>query len=114
MRPYSGRTLRIDLTDDARETWPQVLVSSDTACQMQLRRLVERLADMGRLQSPKQIRDEGDGIWAIKARCGLRAYGYYDPHRRGVFVISHFVHKKRDKMDPADHAKARDNRNGRR
>jgi len=75
-----------------------------------MRRLVERLADFGKLQSPEQMRNEGDGIWAIKARCGLRAYGYYAPYQKGVFVISHFVHKKKNKMDPADHKRACDNR----
>lgn len=114
MRPYIGRKFTIELTDDARDTWPQVEATADNACLQQLRRLAERFADLGRLQSPNQIRDEGEGIWAIKARCGLRAYGYYDPHRRSIFVISHFIHKKKNKMDPADHQRAKDNRNGRR
>ena len=113
MRPYQGRHLCVELSDDARKTLP-AMQTADVACQKQLQRLVERFADMGQLQSPDQIRHEGDGIWAIKARCGLRAYGYYDTHRRNLFVISHFVHKKKQKMDPKDHKRAVDNRKGRR
>jgi hypothetical protein len=68
----------------------------------QLLRLIERLADFGKLHSPDQFNYETDGIFAIKARCGLRAYGWYHSQRRSVFVISHFIMKKKQKLNPID------------
>ena len=50
---------------------------------------------------------EGDGIFAIKATCGLRAYGWHDTHQgRRVFLISHVVLKRRQGLNPADKARA--------
>jgi hypothetical protein len=73
------------------------------ACPAQLVRLIQRLADIGRLNSPEQFVHEGDQIFAIKARCGLRAYGWFDTFKdRRVFVVSHYILKRRQKLDPAD------------
>jgi hypothetical protein len=73
------------------------------ACVDQLVRLTERLADFGTLHSLDQFRYEGDRIYAIKARCGLRAYGWFDHHQgRRVFVISHYILKRRDRFDARD------------
>ena len=73
------------------------------ACPAQLVRLIKRLADFGKLHSRDQFRHEGNQIYAVKARCGLRAYGWFDSHEgRAAFVISHYILKKRDKFDPAD------------
>ena len=111
MEPYQGAEFLIELADDATDTWCEVQSTATPTCQVQLRRLIERFAEKGDLQSRVQMRNEGDGIYAIKANCGLRAYGYYHKKRRKVFVISHFVHKKSNKMRPADRERAVKNRN---
>lgn len=73
------------------------------ACPAQLVRLIKRLGDLGKLHSRDQFVHEGDGTYAIKTRCGLRAYGWFDRYRgRAAFVISHYILKKRQKFDPAD------------
>lgn len=73
------------------------------ACIQQLRALIQRFADTtpGRIFNKDRFRDEGDQVYAFKARCGLRAYGWYS-NRRGVFVIAHYVLKAKQKLDPAD------------
>jgi hypothetical protein len=73
------------------------------ACIAQLVRLIERLGDFSTLHSLDQFRYEGDRIYAIKARCGLRAYGWFDQYQgRAAFVISHYILKRRDRFDPRD------------
>ena len=112
MRPYVGNKLTIDFTDEARDSWPAVAATTPVECQALIRRLAERLADTGSLKSPEQFRHEGDGVYAIRARCGLRAYGYFDEHRRGHFVIALYRHKKKDKADPRDLELVKNIRNG--
>ena len=70
---------------------------------------------MGYLRSPDQFKHEGDKFYAIRARNGLRAYGWYANKKagaevRGIFVISHFILKKRDKLDPRDKEKMNESR----
>lgn len=73
------------------------------ACPAQLQRLTERLADFGKLHSREQFRHEGDQIYAIKARCGLRAYGWFGAHEgRAAFIISHYILKRRDQFSSRD------------
>ena len=56
---------------------------------------------------PVQMNSEGDGIFAVKTNCGLRAYGWFDSvEGRKAFIISHFVFKSRQKADPAELKKA--------
>ena len=81
---------------DAEEHIPP----NQSACIANMNALLRRLADHRKLSTPDQFRMEGEGIWAVKTRCGLRAYGFYA--RGGKFVISHFAMKQRQKMDPAD------------
>jgi hypothetical protein len=51
---------------------------------------------------------EGDGIFAIKATCGLRAYGWHAQHQgKRAFIISHVIMKDRRKLDTADRERAR-------
>lgn len=107
---YKGVTLEIVQTPDATECWKEVSANAPPNCVAQLLRLAKRLADSGKLRSPDQFNNEDDGFWAIKANCGLRAYGWYHSSRRGVFVISHFILKKKQKLSPSDTERMRQNR----
>jgi hypothetical protein len=103
-----GERLVIDQTPDAAQSWEEV--SREAECVGQLIRLAQRFADVGRLRSPDQFNNEGDGFWAIKAKCGLRAYGWFHSTRRKVFVISHFIIKKQPKLSLMDKERMRGNR----
>ncbi|MEW8341001.1 MAG: hypothetical protein AB2708_14205 [Candidatus Thiodiazotropha taylori] len=75
------------------------------ACIAQLRRLLKQLGDRGSLRSPDQCRNEGNDIYAIKANCGLRAYGWFDHDENtdtSLFVVGLCVLKKKQKMDQSD------------
>jgi hypothetical protein len=49
------------------------------------------------------MNSEGDGIFAVKATCGLRAYGWFcHVNSRRAFVVSHIVLKRKQQADPAD------------
>lgn len=108
---YKGQKLTIVWDDDAEKSLGAAeagVPGNQRACPVQLKRLIARLADFGELKNVSQFRNEGDGIWAIKARCGLRAYGFYMPG--GRFVVSHFVLKREDKMAKRDHELALENK----
>jgi hypothetical protein len=107
---YKGVSLEIDQTPDAAECWNEVSANATPNCVAQLLRLAKRLADVGSLRSPDQFNNEGDGFYAVKAECGLRAYGWYHSSRRGVFVISHFILKKTQKLSPSDKERMKRNR----
>jgi hypothetical protein len=110
---YSGAKFNIEFTDDAGSSLTDAeshVPPNQSACKAQLRRLLTQLADRGQLSSPDQWNTEQDGFFAVKARCGLRAYGWFHTHRRGVFVVSHFIFKTRQKLDPADIRRANGNR----
>lgn len=108
-----GAVLTIEFTDDAHTSLPQaeaLVPGSKTACKTQLQVVIRKLANVGKIFSQDQMRLEEDGIFALKARCGLRAYGWYHRKRRGVFVISHFIMKKTQKLDRKDLDRAKENR----
>ena len=107
---YEGEKFSIEGTQDAEASLQDVQNHASDSCIAQLWRLIERLADAGKLRSPDQFNHEGDGIYAVKAKCGLRAYGWYHLQRRGVFVISHFKVKKKQKLNPVDRERALKNR----
>ena len=102
--------MNIEQTLDAMGSWKESSNRAPDHCIAQLSRLAQRLADLGKLRSPDQFNDEGDGFWAIKARCGLRAYGWYHSKRRRVFVISHFILKTKPRLSQADKARMKHNR----
>jgi hypothetical protein len=108
---YIGNVFTIEETDDAAASRPiaEGQVQPTTAI-AQHKTLIERFANLGKLRSPDQMNPEGDGIFAIKARSGLRAYGWYHSRKRGTFVISHYICKKKQKLDPADLERAQRNR----
>lgn len=110
---YQGLKLTIEATEDALWSKTEVVTQvpkNKAACLTQLWKLTQRLADTGKLNSPDQFRHEGDQIYAIKAKCGLRAYGWYHTQKRKIFVISHYVLKKQEKLDPRDKQRAINNR----
>lgn len=72
-------------------------------CAAQMLARQKQLADTKILRYPDHFRKEGklpngDYFYAIKAG-NLRAYGWF---HAGQFVISHYVYKKRQKLDKAD------------
>ena len=107
---YEGSQLTVWHSDDAAESQAKAEERCNLACATQLDALIKRLAERGRLSSNDQFVNEGDGIWAIKTRCGLRAYGWFHRTQRGIFVISHYINKKRQKMLRADIDRVNKNR----
>lgn len=110
---HRGAKFDIEFTDDAGDSLTDAeshVPPNQSACKAQLRRLLTQLAERGQLSSPDQWNTERDDFFAVKARCGLRAYGWFHKHRRGVFVVSHFIFKTRQNLDPADIHRANRNR----
>lgn len=81
------------------------------ACPSQLVRYIELLADGQTSISREHYRHEGDQIYAIKARCGLRAYGWYSTYKgQPAFVISHTILKRWDEFREQDRRRVEANR----
>ncbi len=102
---FEGGRYTVYESPEAVETWKGLSENREKkfmACASQLELRMKKFADGHKLHSPEQIRDEGDGFFAFKARCGLRAYWWYSSKKRGAIVISHYIHKKSDKLDSRD------------
>ena len=93
-----------DHGSDSLLTAEKGVPNTQNACKAQLRRLLGWLGDQGELKSPTQLRHEGDGIYAVRARCGLRAYGWFckDKDGKDLFIVEHVVLKKQQKMNKGD------------
>lgn len=105
---HNGSTLTIWLCPGAEASWTQAEQTVGEAHQAQFRARLKRLADIGCLRSPDHMNFEGDGIYAVKGTSGLRAYGWFDQvDGRRAFIVSHVILKKKQKLDPADLAKAK-------
>lgn len=107
---YGGGYLAIWLLPGCRTSWEEAegrVPGNQSACPNQFRARLKQLAEVGRLRNPDLMNSEGNGIQAVKASCGLRAYGWFC-HVNGAraFVISHVVLKRENRADPADIAKA--------
>ncbi len=93
---HAGASFAVEMTDDAWNKLQEFKLNhtapKEKSCYAQMTRLLERLADIGKLRSPDQFRKEWDSIWAVKARCGLRAYGKFLDKR---FVVAYVEYKKR-------------------
>ena len=74
------------------------------ACTAQIYRVLKRLGDFPQVRNTELFRSEGNGVFAVKARCGLRGYGWFQTLSSGesAFVVSHFILKKRQSLDPSD------------
>lgn len=107
---YSGSVFNIEQTDDAVSSQSEAESNCTEACCLQLLAITKRLANYGKISNPHHFMNEGEGIWALKARCGLRAYGWFAKKKRSIFVISHYIVKKRQKLNPADLKRAIHNR----
>ncbi len=112
---HQGTKKQILLTANGASTLTEAesnVPKSKQACKAQLRRLMQWLGDHGSLKSPVQLRNEGDGIYAVRARCGLRAYGWFDTDTAGKpsFIVGHVILKKKQKADAGDLDKAKDER----
>jgi len=99
---YQGTKLRVVLTKEASESYQHAIAGANKACVAQLLRYIKWLGDIGKLRSRDQFNSEGDGIFAIKANCGLRAYGWYSDRYPQTFVIGHVILKKKQKLDLVD------------
>ncbi|NJN48325.1 MAG: hypothetical protein HC808_19680 [Candidatus Competibacteraceae bacterium] len=113
MPQFKGHKLCVEWGQQADKTFDvsikQIQPDRRNSAKAQLRALIEQLANSGRLKSPEQFRNEGDGFYAIRTKIGLRAYGWFANKKNGVsvkglFAISHFIKKKKDKLDPRDKA----------
>ncbi len=100
---YRGTQLSIWLCPGAQVSWDEAEVGARDSCRAQLRARIGLLGDAGKLRSPDHINFEGSGIFAIKANCGLRAYGWFGQiNARRAFAISHVMLKKQQKLAPKD------------
>lgn len=69
--------------------------------------MLNRLAQDGKLRMPKQFNKEAKlynnkHFYAIKPHENLRAYGWYSSKYPGVFFISHYKYKNKQKLNKAD------------
>lgn len=106
---YAGNKLTIHFTSDAEKTYNEIQASTKEGYLISFKALVYRLADFGKLRSPDQFRIENrknPKAWAIKGKDGIRAYGW---QIKNGFVISHFIKKKKDKLDQKDIEKVKKN-----
>jgi len=107
---YAGQTLTIWLRPGCLDSWDAAeagVPGNQRACLEQFRARLKRLADHGKLRNPDYMNAEGDGISAVKATCGLRAYGWLcHVDGRRAFVVSHVVLKRENRADPRDIARA--------
>jgi hypothetical protein len=103
---YAGRAKTIWLTPSAQNSWEEaesLVPPNKSSCCSQFRARIAHLADSGALKSSEHMSSEGEGCFAIKATCGLRAWGWFQHYQgRAAFIISHVVLKKRRLADPAD------------
>jgi hypothetical protein len=103
---HTGACRSIWLTDEAAMTLAtsEALVPPNkSACKAQIRRVLERLGNFQQIRSDDLFSYEEDQIYAVKARCGLRGYGWFQEYAgQSAFVVSLFVMKKKQKAEPAD------------
>lgn len=110
MFPLKGKTFVVHQTDDADESFRAAAGHATDQCVGQLLARIGRFADTGKLRFPDQLNNEGDGFYAIKATCGLRAYFWYASSERWVVVISHYQFKDYEKLKPQDKKRMKQNR----
>lgn len=109
-----GRAIDIYFCDGAHETLEQILAKASKDRKLagmaaKIDALFERFVDAGKLSNREHFNSEGDGFWAFKAY-QLRAYGWYSRRLPRAFVVSHFVIKKKDKLQAVDKDRMQRNR----
>lgn len=97
-----------DAITTLEEAAEQVPPQKRVACKAQLFRILHRLANGEQLRNKARFRYEGHGIYAAKARCGLRGYGWFQalPGGESAFIVSHHIVKKKQKANPKDVVRA--------
>lgn len=110
-KEYKGSRFTIRYCEGAKESYDAAIahVPEDRreACTAQFVVRRQRLASGAQMRSPDHFNTEaslpdGKPFYAIKTTHGLRAYGWWCSRERGVFHISHFIFKNRQKLDSAD------------
>lgn len=96
---YRGHSLTIWFMPEATQSWYDVESYVTKACAVQLLALLQRLGDVGKLRSQDAYEGYGDNIFAVKARCGLRAYGWVDGKN---WVVSHCTYNKDQEITDND------------
>jgi hypothetical protein len=99
---YLGSIITIFVTDDGKQSIKNLAEVHNKRMLKELAKadvFVRTLGDTGRLESPDQFRQETPGFWAIRAG-QIRLYGWYEPD--GIFILSHAICKKEQKLAPAD------------
>lgn len=113
-KEHKGSRFTIRYCEGAKESYDAAIAhvpeAKRKACIAQFIVRRNRLASGAQMRSPDHFNTEanlpdGKPFYAIKTTQGLRAYGWYG-RERGVFHISHFTFKNRQKLDPADTERA--------
>ena len=114
MRAYAGSRFVVELTGDARTSLKveaKIAADEDPAIRCaQVWSLVKRLADHGIIRSPDLWEQEPKGVFRLRPRCGLCAFGWFHEHRDKLIVISHFAFRPKRRLAAADIARADLNR----
>ena len=108
---FQGVALTIKMTPDFSLSLDMVMAihhKNNDAHLAKGEKLIKQLANAGKLRSPDQFRQEGQGFWAIKAG-KIRFYGWYE--RDKIFVLSHVIFKSTDKLAQADVNRMQKNQN---
>jgi hypothetical protein len=99
---HQGASRTILLTEDGEQSIRDLVAVHSKEIETGLARadaLIRTFAETGQLRSPDQWRKEGDGFWAIRAK-QIRFYGWYE--HGGIFVVSHAICKRHQKLSDAD------------
>ena len=102
--PYRHILFAPDAAATLEEAKGHVRPQVRESCTAQLYRVLMRLGDFQQVRNTELFRSEGKGIFAVKARCGLRGYGWFKTLASGesAFIVSHFILKKRQAANPSD------------
>ncbi len=107
---YNGQSLTVLISAEGRQSIENLCNVHRKNIASALARadaLIKRFADIGRLRSPDQFRQETAGFWAIRSGT-IRVYGWYKNDKR--FVISHLISKRHDKLSESDIKKMQNNK----
>ena len=98
---YEGVSYTIEISEDVS----RFLNKSDPIT-IGLIAILERLADVGKINNKEHFRCEGDGIFAVKKK-HMRLYGFFSKRKNKFFVACHPAIKKKKKANPRDLKRAK-------